>query len=281
MATTRPWPASSWSEEVAEAVGDATVRVRMTVAYDGRGFHGMTAQPRVPTVGGALGEALEKVLRAPVELTVAGRTDTGVHAWGQVVSFDAPAAEVDLDRVQRSVNSQLGPRVVVREVGVAPPGFDARRSALSRVYRYTVLNRSVPDPFLAATTWHVAQPLNLRAMLLACDPLIGEHDFTSFCRIPKGVPSYTMVRRVFDASWRDVGEGVLRFEIEASSFCQQMVRSVVGTMVAMGSGERVAGEMASIIRARRRALGGRVAPPHGLCLWAVRYPPDGPTSSTR
>jgi tRNA pseudouridine38-40 synthase len=251
----------------------------MTVAYDGRGFHGFAAQPAagVPTVGGALTEALEKVLRAPVQLTVAGRTDKGVHAWGQVVSFDAPAASFDAARVQRSVNSQLAPRVVVRDVGVAPPDFNARRSAVSRRYRYTVLNRPVPDPFLAATTWHVEKPLDLRAMRLACDPLIGEHDFTSFCRAPRRVPGYSMVRRVFDASWRDLDEGLLRFEIEASSFCQQMVRALVGTMVAMGSGQRVAGEMTSILRARCRAAAGRVAPPHGLCLWAVRYP----TISTR
>jgi tRNA pseudouridine38-40 synthase len=251
----------------------------MTVAYDGRGFHGFAAQPAtgVPTVGGALAEALEKVLRAPVQLTVAGRTDKGVHAWGQVVSFDAPAASFDAERVRRSVNTQLGPRVVVRDIALAPPGFDARRSALSRRYRYTVLNRPVPDPFLAATAWHVEKPLDIRAMRLACDPLIGEHDFTSFCRAPRRVPDYSMVRRVFDASWHDVGEGVLRFEIEASSFCQQMVRAMVGTMVAMGSGQRVAGEMASILRSKCRASAARVAPPHGLCLWSVRYP----TISTR
>jgi tRNA pseudouridine38-40 synthase len=255
----------------AEAVPADVVRVRLTVAYDGSGFHGFTAQPGIPTVGGALAEALEKVLRAPVDLTVAGRTDRGVHAWGNVISFDAPAADVDLARIQRSVNSQLGPRVVVREAVVAAPDFDARRSALSRRYRYTIVNRPVPDPFLAATAWHVADLLSLRSMALACDPLIGEHDFTSFCRVPRNVPEYTMVRRVFDARWLALGDGLLRFEIEASSFCQQMVRAIVGTMVAMGRGERVAGEMLSIMRARRRDAAGRVAPPHGLCLWAVRY----------
>ena len=258
----------------APAVEGDVLRVRMTVAYDGRGFHGFASQPGtdVPTVGAALTEALGKVLRAPVNLRVAGRTDKGVHAWGQVVSFDAPAASFDPERVQRSVNTQLGPRIVVRDVALAPPGFDARRSALSRRYRYTVVNRPVPDPFLAATSWHVDAPLDLRAMRLACDPLIGEHDFTSFCRAPRRVPDYSMVRRVLDAGWRDAGDGVLCFEIEASSFCQQMVRAVVGTMVAMGRGQRVAGEMASILRARCRAEAARVAPPHGLCLWAVRYP---------
>ncbi len=251
----------------------------MTVAYDGRGFHGVTPQEGVDTVGGALVDALQKVLRTePIKLSVAGRTDAGVHGWGQVVSFDAPGADLDLDRIVRSVNSQLAPLVVARDVAIAPPDFSARHSARSRRYRYTVLNRLVPDPFLDATTWHVPDPLDLRALRLACDPVIGEHDFTSFCREPKGAPRFSMVRRVYDARWSRVGVGgagdggdLLRFEIEASSFCQQMVRALVGTMVEMGQGKRPAGEMASILRARRRAAAGRVAPPHGLCLWEVRY----------
>ena len=243
----------------------------MTLAYDGRSFHGFAAQPEVRTVGGVLTEAIEKAVQAPVELTVAGRTDTGVHAWGQVVSFDAPA-DYDVVRLQRSVNSQLAPEVVVREAAVAPPGFDARRSALARRYRYTVLNRPVPDPFLAAFTWHVPDPLDLSVLRLACDPLLGEHDFTSFCRAPRGAADFSMVRRVTDARWIDLGEGLLRFEIEASSFCQQMVRAIVGTMVAMGVGRRQAGEMTGILRARKRSAADRVAPPGGLCLWSVTYP---------
>ena len=248
------------------------MRLRLTVAYDGRGFHGFAPQPGdVPTVGGALIEALERVLREPVVLSMGGRTDTGVHGWGQVVSFDVEADDVDLERVRRSVNSQLGPRVVVRDVVVAPDDFSARYSALARRYRYTVLNRPVPDPFLAATTWHVEAPLDIAALRLACDPIIGEHDFSSFCRVPKRIPDASLVRLVYDARWLDLGDGVLRFDIEASSFCQQMVRAVVGTMVTMGSGKRAAGEMSGILRARIRALGGRVAPPHGLCLWEVGY----------
>lgn len=223
-------------------------------------------------MGGALIEALERVLREPVVLSMGGRTDTGVHAWGQVVSFDVTAADVDLDRVRRSVNSQLGPRVVVRDVAAAADEFSARYSALARRYRYTVLNRAVPDPFRAATSWHVEGPLDLGAMRMACDPLIGEHDFTSFCREPRGVATFSMVRRVTDARWLDLGDGVLRFDIEATSFCQQMVRAVVGTMVTIGTGKLTAGDMIGILRARVRAAGGRVAPPHGLCLWEIVYP---------
>jgi len=250
-------------------------RLRMTVAYDGTRFRGFAPNPGVRTVGGALGEALAKVLPHPVAITCAGRTDAGVHAWGQVISFDATADGANPDALQRSVNRLCGPDIVIREASVAPEGFDARRSALSRRYRYTVLNRPVPDPFLSRTSWHVATPLDVPAMQLACDPVLGEHDFSSFCRQPRaraGVPEVSMVRHVREARWEDLGDDVVRFEIEASSFCHQMVRSLVGTMVDVGLGKRKAGEMTGILRAEDRAAAGRVAPAHGLCLWEVRYP---------
>ncbi len=246
------------------------MRLRLLVAYHGGGFHGFALQPGRPTVGGALSAALERDLRHTVELTCAGRTDAGVHAWGQVVSFDA-RADVDPLALQRAVNRALRPRIVVRAADVAPESFDARRSAISRRYRYTVRNNPVADPFTAATAWHVGRPLDLGAMRLACDPLYGEHDFASFCRRPP-VAGASLVRVVRDARWVDEGEGHLRFEIEASSFCQQMVRSIVGTMVEVGLGRRKAGEMAAVVRARSRAAAGQLAPPHGLCLWEVAYP---------
>jgi tRNA pseudouridine38-40 synthase len=251
----------------------------MTVAYDGRGFHGMAAQPGQVTVAGALGDAIELVTGQPVKLTVAGRTDTGVHAWGQVVSFDLDRSRLDVEVLQRSLISMLSPAIVVRTVAGVAPDFDARRSALSRCYRYDVLNRLVPDPFLAATSWHVPEPLDLKALALACDPIIGEHDFSSFCRVPRNAAEPRMVRRVIDARWSrlaGVGSGdrdVIRFEIEAISFCQQMVRALVGLMVAMGDGRQRAGEMSSILRARSRSAAVHMAPPHGLCLWEVTYPP--------
>jgi tRNA pseudouridine38-40 synthase len=247
------------------------VRLRLLVAYHGAGFHGFALQAGVPTVGGALAAALERYLRHTVELTCAGRTDAGVHAWGQVVSLDA-RADLDVAALQRAVNRALRPRVVVRAAEIASVGFDARRSARGRRYRYTVRNHPVADPFSAGTAWQVGQPLDLGAMRLACDPLLGEHDFSSFCRRPP-FDGASLVRVVRDARWVDQGEGMLRFDIEASSFCQQMVRSIVGTMVEIGSGKRKAGEMAGVIRARSRAAAGQLAPAHGLCLWEVDYPP--------
>jgi len=258
-----------------EAPADSrpVLRVRLLIAYDGRGFHGFAMQRGVDTVGGAVSDALERVLGHPVEITCAGRTDTGVHAWGQVVHFDTTtaAADLDLEKLQRAVNSLCGTAIVVRAAEIAPAGFDARRSARARRYRYTVLNRPVADPFLAATSWHVPDPLDRRVLDLTCDPIIGDHDFTSFCRAPKGVKDYSMVRNVVDARWIDAGDGLVRFDVEASSFCHQMVRSLVGTMVEMGRGHRTAGEMAAILRARSRAAAGDLAPPHGLCLWEVVY----------
>ena len=255
----------------------------MTVAYDGSGFHGFAANPGVRTVGGTLAGALGTVLGHPVELTCAGRTDAGVHAWGQVVHFDTRTEAhagsrtgADLEGLQRSLNKMLAPAVVVREVSAPPAGFDARRSATGRRYRYTVLNRPLPDPFLARTSWHVPEPLDLRAMQLACDPLIGEHDWSSFCRRPPAADA-SMVRLVREATWAEVGDSLLRFEIDASAYCHQMVRSLVGTLVAVGRGKLRAGDMAWIIRSRDRSLAGEPAPPHGLCLWQVLYGP-GPAA---
>jgi tRNA pseudouridine38-40 synthase len=248
------------------------VRVKLVVAYDGSAFHGFATNAGVTTVQGRLGDVLAQVLRQPVQLVGAGRTDAGVHAWGQVVSFDAPA-DVDLGRLQRSVNRLCGPTLVVRSAGVVDGGFDARFSARWRRYRYTVLTTPWPDPFRAATAWHVGQPLDVADMRLACDPLIGEHDFTSFCRKPKTDDGTepSLRRRVLDAQWVDQGEGVLRFEICATAFCHQMVRSITGLLVDVGLGRRRAGQVRAVLRARDRGTAGTVAPPHGLCLWEVGY----------
>jgi tRNA pseudouridine38-40 synthase len=249
------------------------VRVRMTVAYDGSGFHGFAANPGVRTVGGTLRDTIAKVTRAPVELTCAGRTDTGVHAWGQVVSFDLPADRFDPAALARSLNRLLAPAIVVRDMGPAPADFDARRSATGRTYRYTVLNRPLPDPFLARVAWHVAEPLALDLLRLGCDPLLGEHDFSAFCRKPRhrDASEPSLVRHVRRAGWSDLGNGVLCFEIEANAFCHQMVRGIVGTLVDVGLARRHAGELLGILSARERSRASPPAPPHGLCLWAVSY----------
>lgn len=252
----------------------------MLVAYDGTGYHGFALQPGVPTVAGAISSALERALRHTVELTCAGRTDSGVHAWGQVVSFEA-RADADPVVLQRGLNRALRPGIVVRDLSVDSPEFDARRWATGRTYWYTVRNHPVADPFSARTAWHVPEPLDLAAMRLACDPLIGEHDFSAFCRRPP-VRDPSLVRIVRDARWVDLGDSMLRFEIEASAFCHQMVRSLVGTLVEVGLGKKRAGDIAFILRSRSRQTAGQMAPPHGLCLQKVSYGGEGQSAgSTR
>ncbi len=253
-----------------------TRRLRLTVAYDGTGFHGFAPNVGVRTVAGTLVEAVGRHVGHPVELTCAGRTDRGVHAQGQVVTLDLAAdrvaTETDVRGLVRAVNRMCGPEVAVRDPALVDDEFDARFSATARRYRYLVWNHPEPDPFTARTAWHVARPLSLPALRLACDPLIGEHDFSSFCRRPRGHHGeVSLVRRVTEAVWHDDGGGRLRFEIEASAFCHQMVRAVVGTLIAVGLGKMTAGDIRSTRDARDRSRAGDLAPPHGLTLWTVRY----------
>ena len=252
--------------------GGNTQRLRLTVAYDGTDFHGFAAQERQRTVAGVLTDSLSTVLRGDVELVCAGRTDRGVHAWGQVVSFDAPEG-ADLCRLRRSVNSMVGPEIVVRDAVVAPDGFSARFDAKARTYHYTIVNRDAPDPFLSRFAWWVDTPLDLRALRIASDAFIGEHDFASFCRKQKSSSgeSLSTTRRVVESRWHDLGDNVLRYEITANAFCWQMVRSIVGTLVEVGTGKRKPGEMLAIMRAGDRNSSGDMAPPQGLCLRAVAY----------
>jgi tRNA pseudouridine38-40 synthase len=262
-------------------------RARITVAYLGTGLHGFAEAEGVRTVMGELRGAIEKVVRQPVNPVGAGRTDAGVHGWGQVVSLDVPD-HTSLADLQRRVNRMLAPAITVRDAAwTDDPEFSARFSALWRHYRYHVLNAPAADPFLADTAWHVPKPLQLWAMQLACDPLIGEHDFSSFCRRPKVAADQTppsMMRRIISAEWHEVGPeqpGLLRFEIRANAFCHQMVRSIVGTLVDVGLGKIHAGDMRSILLAGDRRAAGGVAPPHGLTLWEVGYPVGVPVARPR
>jgi tRNA pseudouridine38-40 synthase len=284
--------------------GDEPVRWRLTVAYDGTGFHGFAAQQDQPTVAGALAGALGRVVRTPVSLTCAGRTDSGVHALGQVVHFDIPAehsATVDPAALVASCNSQLAPAIVVRDAGVASAGFDARRSATGRRYRYLIGNSPVADPLLAGLAWHVADPLDLRSMAAAADALLGEHDFRAFCRrVPGTSADDPIPRKVTEVGWTELSRSeaaadepssprnrapaagstpalvpatgrLLAFEIEANAFCHQMVRSLVGTLVDVGRGRKRASDILWILRSADRQQAAQPAPPHGLTLTAVRY----------
>jgi len=286
-----PDPATGLPTGEGDEVGAPLQRWRLVIAYDGSSFRGFAAQPGVRTVARVLTEALGRVTRFPgrLRVTAAGRTDAGVHARGQVVRVDLPVppagsgagAALDPPQLLHSLNRQLSPAIVVRSAAPVPPGFDARRSALGRAYRYLVWSSPVPDPLLAPVAWHVAEGLDLRAMTAASDALVGEHDFRAFCRRPPGgSPDQEIIRVVTRAAWSvdedgevaDAGEGrLLRFDMEASSFCHQMVRSAVGWLVGVGRGRGNVATTMALLRSGRRNPANQLAPAHGLCLVSVRY----------
>jgi tRNA pseudouridine38-40 synthase len=293
---------------VEQGAGADLQRWKLLVAYDGASFHGFAVQSEVPTVAGALRRALERTarLREPPFLTCAGRTDAGVHARGQVAHVDLPPIAYDGSGLARALNRQLAPEIVV--IGAEPVGrdFDARRSATGRTYRYLVWNAPGPDPLLAPVAWHVPGSLDLGSMRTATDVLLGHHDFRSFCRRRPGTAaSDPIVRRVTRAQWSidqgpeatdaarggrgaeagvregaDIGGGrLLRFEIAATSFCHQMARSVVASLVDVGRGRQTAAGLLERLRATSRERMPEPAPAHGLCLVSVDYGPSGLTTT--
>jgi tRNA pseudouridine38-40 synthase len=222
-------------------------------------------------VEGVLSDALERILGSEPKLSVAGRTDAGVHARGQVASFIADD-DVDLGRLQRSINGMLAPEVVADDVRWAPEGFNARFSATAREYRYRIGTGSWPDPFDARFVWHRPGPLAVAPMREAARTLLGEHDFASFCRRP---PSGGTIRRLERLSIaRD--DDRLEITARANAFLHQMVRALVGTLVAVGDGRLEPVEVAKILAARDRARTPEMAPAHGLTLERVIY--GGPGS---
>lgn len=245
----------------------------MVVAYDGAPFHGFARQPdqpQLPTIQGSIEEALTRLLGEEIRTSGAGRTDAGVHALGQVVSFSRSETVEDLGALRKSLNSMCGPTIAVIEVAAARDGFDARFSAVSRTYEYGILRRDVHDPFSRHTTWHLPHSLDLEAIKEAAQAVIGEHDFSSFGRVEEG---QNPLRRVESLDVEQQGD-LLLIRITANSFIQQMVRSIVGTLVKMGEGKIPPGSMDAILHARDRSKAGPVAPPHGLFLVSVAYPEE-------
>lgn len=238
--------------------------VKLVLAYDGTRFRGWARQPGYRTIQGVLEEALGRMLGEAPVLTVAGRTDAGVHARGQVVSFEA---EDDPLRLQRGVNGMLAPEVVVLRAGRAPAGFHARRSARAREYVYRVWTAMWPDPFLDRYVWHLPGLEGLGRMRRAARDLIGAHDFRSFCRPPKGGET---VRRLDRVAISRAGD-LVSLRVRGNAFLHQMVRSLVGTLVDVAEGRMEPEAMPGVLAARSRAAAGRVAPPDGLTLEQVLY----------
>jgi tRNA pseudouridine38-40 synthase len=239
--------------------------LKLVLAYDGTGFRGFARQSGVRTVQGVLEESLTRLLGHPPTISVAGRTDAGVHALGQVISFQA---EGEPSRLQRALNGMLGPEIVVRAARAVPAGFDARRSARAREYRYRIRTSEVADPFTARFEWHRPGRYRPGEMRRAARLLEGEHDFASFCRAPNDRSS--TVRRLERLTIRPTGE-TLELRARANAFLHQMVRSLVGTLVAVGEGKLAPDDMPAVLGARSRAAAGPVAPPMGLTLVRVLY----------
>jgi tRNA pseudouridine38-40 synthase len=261
------------SRAAARAVADGFVRLRLDIGYDGTAYAGWARQADRPSVQGAIEDALGTLLRSdPPRLTVAGRTDAGVHARGQVAHVDL-AAEAAGDRLlRRKLNGLLPVDIRIRQVSAAPPGFDARFSALARTYRYRIADRpEYVDPLRRGEVYVVARPLDVDAMRAACPPLLGEHDFAAYCKRREGA---TTIRALLALDWDRDLSGLLAMTVEADAFCHSMVRSLVGAMLAVGEGRRPPEWPATLLSLPARATDVAVAPPHGLVLEAVTYPPD-------
>ncbi len=253
-----------WHNESGLTPAKGLARFRIDVAYDGTNFAGWAIQPGRRTVEGAITDALQRIYQCDVKLTVAGRTDAGVHATGQVCHVDLPAAPES-----RRLNRLLDDDVRINAVTQVPQEFDARFSALWRRYEYRVTER--PNPLRRLDTLAWPRPLDADRMNEAALGLEGEHDFAAYCRRKEMA---TTIRDVTRLEWRRDADGVLVATVQADAFCQQMVRSLVGAMLAVGEGRREIGWPASLLSRTERVSDVPVAPAHGLTLVAVGYPPS-------
>jgi tRNA pseudouridine38-40 synthase len=251
-------------------------RLRLDLSYDGSGFHGWSRQPGLRTVQQVVEETLGRVLALPAEpaLTVAGRTDAGVHARGQVAHVDVPSSAwlSAAPGVGRRLAGLLPPDVRVHAIGGASDGFDARFSALWRRYSYRVCDDpAAADPLCRHSTLWYPRPVDVDRMNDAARACLGEHDFAAFCRRREGAST---VRELLCLEWARAVPGVVVATVTADAFCHNMVRALVGALLTVGDQRRPVGWLAEVLAGRTRDPAVTVVPPHGLCLEEVRYPPD-------
>ncbi len=255
--------------------GSLTERYRAVVAYDGTPYYGFQRQAGdTPTVQGTLESALARVTQQAITVLGAGRTDTGVHAAGQVIAFDAEWRHTPHD-LWRALNANLPDTVAVQSLEVAPKGFHPRYDARSRTYEYTLYVAPVRHPLLDRYAWHVpaSAPLDLVAMQRAAESLVGVHDFAAFGQPTQGECTIREVMRSEFAvtTGRTPREQVIRYTIEGNAFLYRMVRRVVGALVRVGRGDVSLEEFAAVFEAAQGDWPNQTAPPHGLCLIEVIY----------
>jgi len=240
---------------------------KLTLEYDGTNYHGWQVQPNLPTIQKALESTIKRVAQHEAHVTAAGRTDAGVHAMGQVAHF-ASTARLTAEEWLRALNGLLPTDIAVLSVEEVPETFHARFSAKSKLYRYRIFARPHRSALSRSKILHYPYPLDLDAMEVACRPLIGQHDFTSFQGSP--TDNENPVCTITKLTVYRFGDEVI-FEVEANRFLKQMVRNIVGTLLEVGRGKLQAGEVAGILAAKDRTKAGPTAPAHGLYLVKVDY----------
>jgi tRNA pseudouridine38-40 synthase len=243
------------------------LQLKVILEYDGANYNGWQLQHTAPTVQGAVEAVLQRLFNEPVRVRVAGRTDTGVHALGQVIAFTPPKM-LDRLRLQHSINALLPADIVCKQIEEVPDAFNPRRDAISRAYQYRIWNHPWRSPLWARYSWHIPYPLDVNAMNSAAALLVGEHDFSSF----QGSDSveHNPRRTIFRSTVRHDGDFLL-YDVEARSFLRHMVRNIVGTLVDVGRGATQVADFVRIFAARDRTRAGLNAPPHGLFLIEVKY----------
>jgi tRNA pseudouridine38-40 synthase len=242
--------------------------IKLVIEYDGTNYQGWQVQPKGPTIQGTLEEKLRLLTGEPIQLIGSGRTDSGVHALGQVAHFKTQS-QMHIGSMQKALNSLLPPDIVIQKIEEVEEGFHARRHSKSKVYEYRILNRNFRSAFHRGYVWYIPQELNLREMTKATKSLIGEHDFSAFRTV--GSSTRTTVRRVIRAEWKRRRDGLICFEIEANGFLKQMVRSIIGTLVEIGKGRMNGVEFRKIMDSKDRKKAGPTAPAQGLFLKEVKY----------